>query len=399
MDGFIKSDYKLEDLEFFRDEKGFIDLSKADIKITSESREKKGTQERLKNWVDFDGKKVLIRGEVVDNYSVYAELIVEEIAKELGIETAHYDLIKIKDEGGKESYGVLSESIIDLDKQQLISLHDLIGDESESVNTTEDVDYESVTRYQFTKDKLRDRLSLSGYSEQDINQILLDYDKRMLFYLSVLDTDKHTENISFVKDINGDGKISLSPNYDSEFSLLLELDRETAEIIAGQPFGIEEEAEVQDPKIGVIVGKEDGGWNEMWKDTLGALIENDEVYNYYYDHIHGKINMGEIFKRVEDRIHAPLPSIVKNMAQRAYYSRNEAMELIVSGELIPKEEDEKEEKLDINSFLSSLIKRGMHEAIRTGEQVNIGKNMERDIIGDITIKEDQSKEIITPNLD
>ena len=87
------------------------------------------------------------------------------------------------------------------------------------------------------------------------------------------------------------------------------------------------------------------------------------------------------------------------MAQRAYYSRNEAMELIVSGELIPKEEDEKEEKLDINSFLSSLIKRGMHEAIRTGEQVNIGKNMERDIIGDITIKEDQSKEIITPNLD
>lgn len=107
MDGFIKSDYKLEDLEFFRDEKGFIDLSKADIKITSESREKKGTQERLKNWVDFDGKKVLIRGEVVDNYSVYAELIVEEIAKELGIETAHYDLIKIKDEGGKESYGVL----------------------------------------------------------------------------------------------------------------------------------------------------------------------------------------------------------------------------------------------------------------------------------------------------
>ena len=275
MDGFIKSDYKLEDLECFRDEKGFIDLSKADIKITSESREKKGTQERLKNWVDFDGKKVLIRGEVVDNYSVYAELIVEEIAKELGIETAHYDLIKIKDEGGKESYGVLSESIIDLDKQQLISLHDLIGDESESVNTTEDVDYESVTRYQFTKDKLRDRLSLSGYSEQDINQILLDYDKRMLFYLSVLDTDKHTENISFVKDINGDGKISLSPNYDSEFSLLLELDRETAEIIAGQPFGIEEEAEVQDPKIGVIVGKEDGGWING-----GYMVLEPQVIDY-----------------------------------------------------------------------------------------------------------------------
>lgn len=147
MDGFIKSDYKLEDLECFRDKEGFIDLSKANIKITSESREKKGTQERIKNWVDFDGKKVLIRGEVVDNYSIYAELIVEEIAKKIGIETAHYDLIKIKDESGKESYGVLSESIIDLDKQQLISLHDLIGDELESVNTAENIDYISVTKY------------------------------------------------------------------------------------------------------------------------------------------------------------------------------------------------------------------------------------------------------------
>ena len=31
MNNFIKSDYTLEDLEEFRDEKGFIDLSKAGI--------------------------------------------------------------------------------------------------------------------------------------------------------------------------------------------------------------------------------------------------------------------------------------------------------------------------------------------------------------------------------
>lgn len=237
MNDFIKCDYTLEDLELFRDKDGFIDLSKTGIQITKDSREKKGTQERLKNWVDFAGRKALLRGEVVENYSVYAELIVEEIAKQLGIEAAHYDLIKIKDENGIENFGVLSETIIDFDKEQLISLHDLIGDEPKSEDIMEEIDFESSTRYQFTKSKLKERLILSGYSEQDINQILLDYDKRMLFYLSVLDTDKHSENISFVKDINGNGKIRLSPNYDSEFSLLLERDTQ-ASIRTGEQINI-----------------------------------------------------------------------------------------------------------------------------------------------------------------
>mgnify|MGYP004646649245 FL=1 len=97
MSEFIKSNYTLEDLEKFRDENGFIDLKMAGVQITNESREKKGTEARLKNWVDFNGTKALLRGEVVENYSIYDELIVEEIAKQIGIETPQYDLIKIKD--------------------------------------------------------------------------------------------------------------------------------------------------------------------------------------------------------------------------------------------------------------------------------------------------------------
>ena len=307
MSGFIKCDYTIDDLEALRDSDGFIDLSKTGIQITVDSREKKGTQERIKNWVDFGGKKALIRGEVVKNYSIYAELIVEEIAKQLGIKTAHYDLIKIKDENGDEHLGVLSESIIDFDKEQLISLHDLIGDEPKADDDMEEIDYIDTTRYQFTKSKLRERLTLAGYSEQDISQILLDYDKRMLFYLAVLDTDKHPENIAFVKDINGNGKIRLSPNYDSEFSLLLERDMEMAEIFVRKPFGVETEAEMQDPKIGILVKKENGGWGKMWMDTLEKLIENDDVYDYYNEVIRGKIDIGVILRRVEDRIHAKLP--------------------------------------------------------------------------------------------
>ena len=98
----VKSEYSIEDLEQFRDEHGFIDLSKAGIKFTIESREIEGNPYRDKNWVNFAGKKALIKGEAkIDdesNYGIYAELIVEEISKYFGRDTAHYDLIKYKDE-------------------------------------------------------------------------------------------------------------------------------------------------------------------------------------------------------------------------------------------------------------------------------------------------------------
>ncbi len=396
MNNFIKSDYTLEDLEEFRDEKGFIDLSKAGIQLTDESREKKGTEERLKNWIDFGGKKVLLRGEVVENYSVYAELIVEEIAKQIGIETAHYDLMKIKDKNGVENFGILSESIVDFGEEELITLHDLIGDEPKPEDRMEDIDFESATRYEFTIDKLKERLEIAGYSEQDINKIILDYNKRLLFGLSVLETDKHSENIAFLKRTNGDGKIRLSPNYDSEFSLLLERDKEMIKYYVDQPFGVESEAEVQDPKIGVVIKKEDGGWDEMWKDTLEALIENDEIYDYYNDNIRRKVNMESILERVEKRINAPLPDDVRRIATRAYDARNDCIEQIMDGELIPQED---QEDLDFNTLLSSLISKGTQSGIRTGEQVDIGRAMEKDMKREKAIDDKDILSKLFPSLD
>lgn len=377
MSNFIKSNYTLNDLEKFRDKDGFIDLSIAGIQITPESKEKKGTK-RLKNWIDFGGTKVLIRGEVVENYSIYAELIVEEIAKQLGIETAHYDLIKIIDENGIENLGVLSESIIDFDNEQLISLHDLIGDEPQVGDEEDDVEFESATRYEFTVDKLKERLELVGYQEEEIQKIILDYKKRLIFYLSVLDTDKHPENISFIKEINGNGKIRLSPNYDSEMSLLLERSKEMVKYFLDQPFGVECEAEVQDPKIGVIRRKEDAGWDEMWKDTLEELIEDDEVYDYYNNCICGKIDIESILQKVEARIHAKLPEEIKKTVTRAYSSRNEAIEEIMCGELKP-DYSEKDDSNYVDLLMKALVNQSVQANIRTGEQLDIGRIMESDM--------------------
>ena len=242
----------------------------------------------------------------------------------------------------------------------------------------EEIDFESATRYKFTKDKLEERLELSGYSKEDIDKIILDYNKRLLFYLTVLDTDKHPENIAFIKEKKRNSKIKLSPNYDSEFSLLLERDKEMVKFFVEQPHGVEEEAEVQDPKIGAIVRKEDGGWDEMWRDTLEILIEdNDEVYDYYNNNLRGKIDMDLILQRVEKRINAPLPDDVKNIAKRAYKSRNEKIEKIMNGEL--EIDENKQNTFDFSTMLNNLINKGIQTSIRTGEQIDVGEKMKEDM--------------------
>lgn len=378
---FVNSKYSLEDLEEFRDNNGFIDLSKIGIEFTQESREKKGTAQRIKYWVDFNGRKVLIRGEAVKNYSMYSELIVEEIANQLGIENAHYDLIKIKDKEGNDIYGVLSESIIDFDKEELVTLHDLIGDEPEyqDEDIMESLEYEETVRYTFTIDKLKERLIKVGYQEKDIEEVIRDYNKRLVFYLSIVDTDKHTENIAFVKDIDGKNIIRLSPNYDSEFSLLLERNPEMVDFFLNNDIQLKDEIDIAYPKIGIHVSEENGGLDSMWKDTLETICEDDEVYDYYINTIRGAVDMEVVFENVEKKINAPLPENVKKLAKRVYQVRNKEMEKVINGEI--GELDIEEEKSDFSAyqFLYSLINKGKLQGIRTGEQIQVGKNIEKEM--------------------
>ncbi len=375
-DKFVKSNYSLEDLEEFRDEKGFIDLSKANIKFTDESKEAMGNQNRIKNWVKFKNDKVLIKGETIldeeKNYGIYAELIVEEIANQLGVQTAHYDLVKMIDSNGKETYGVLSVSIADPEKgQELVTLHDIIGDEKES-------EFADATSYDFTIEKLKEKLSLDGYEEKQINKVLEQYKKRIAFTIAVLDTDRHTENFAFIKTKeDGKDKISLSPIFDSEASLMLDNDISTIEMLLEDYIGLKQSVDVTQPKIGLVKSKEDGGLDSFWKDTLEEITQDDEVYDYCSEVLSGSIDMDIVLENVEKKIKAPLPETVQMIAKYSYNCRNEEFTNVLEGNIILEEDEGLE---DINSILNFLINTGIEDKkITTSEQLEVGKQMQEDM--------------------
>lgn len=377
MSSFFKSKYTISDLEQFRDKNGFMDLTKAGIEITEETREILGNANRVKNWVDFNGQKALIKGEALcgeeKNYGMYAELIVEEIAKQLGIESAHYDLIKITDENGEEVHGVLSESVVNKEKEQLVTLRDIIGDEPQ-----EKSDFPDTTTYKYTIDKLREGLKRDGYSEENIETVILNYKKSLMFTLCVLDADKHTENVAFIKSKeDGEDKIRFSPNYDSESALMLDNNISIIDKLLGDYMNLKESVDTVQPRIGTLRKIEDGGYGWLWKDTLEELCEDDELFDYYANTLKNKVDMDIVLDNVEERIKAKLPENVRLIAKYSYNIRSEEIEKVMNGEISIEQEDE---EMDFKSLLNSIIYNGAKkEKIRTGEQLQVGKSMEKDL--------------------
>ncbi len=338
MKNFIKVNYSIDQLEQFRDNNGFIDLTQV-IKITPDSIEESGNPNRIKNWVDFNGTKVLIKGSCILentlNYGFYAELIVEEIFNKLNVSSAHYDLVKLNNLDGKKIYGVLSFSVVSLTKEYLLSLHDIIGDDNSN-----DDDFIDSTNYYFTITKLEESLKKSGYDDFDIEKVIMDYKKMLLLTLVLVDADNHTENFAFIKrKVEGKDQIKLSPKYDNESSLMLDNDLLTIKHLLTNYNGLKSAVDITQPKIGVFKKIEDGGLESYWKDTLEALCEDDEIFDYYNDCIRNKIDMDEILSNVEKRIKSNLPESAKLIAKYSYVCRSELVNLIMDGEYEPKRKE------------------------------------------------------------
>lgn len=370
---FEQSQYSLEDLEQFRDENGFIDLTKAGIKFSKDTREGIGNQDRVKNWVNFNGVKALIKGEAMlgeqKNYGIYAELIVEEMARKLGIPAAHYDLVKMLDENGEEKQGVLSVSVLDIEnKEQLVSLNSLIGTEPDPEGEISD-----TTSFEFTIKRLEAELAHQEYDKDSIEKLILEYKKRTAFILATADTDKHPENIAFIVKKTPDGKeIELAPVFDSEASLLLNMERGLVDDLLQDYEAVVESTTMSDPRIAVMKDREEGGIGCPWADTLETLTEDDELYDYCSEVLGPDMNMDEVFENIERRIKAPLPENVKMFAKCVYQCRNQEFEKVLDGSFIDvydsrikkiSREDENfmknlDDKDFMDNFLKNLIDKG-----------------------------------------
>lgn len=350
----VKCNISFEELENYRDKEGYINLDELNLEFTEESREKIGNENRIKNWVDFSGVEALIRGECkIDNKrngGIYSELIVEELAKQAGLETAYYDLVKVKGE-----YGVLSKNILTHDNDDLITLQSLIG------NTKFNEEYPEITDYIEVEDKLYKSLKFEELEKDNIRKIMNDFRKQSAFFIMICSIDMHPENISLITYINPETKQKkqkLAPIYDTESSLILDIELNILERIQKNGLGLQRNVNMQDPKIAVLEGE----YSELWKNTLDTLLEDDEVYDFVME-CYDNLNIHKAIQNVEKKIKAPLPQVVKTTATYVYEFRKKEIGKIIYPEL--------GESLIGEVYSNEISKKSIDEGIRQGEEDEI----------------------------
>ena len=157
------------------------------------------------------------------NFQIYAELIAEQIGKQMGITMAHYDM------ANKDGiYGVLTPNFLKPCEMIISSLAlrksiDEICDENDiSLDLSENVVTNIVTSA-YVYDKTI-----------DTKKITYELMKRWVFYGLIMESDKNNTNISFIKAPNG--KLRLSPDYDN--STMARLNENIYDFLSGLNSGV-----------------------------------------------------------------------------------------------------------------------------------------------------------------
>lgn len=316
---------KLKDLEKFRDENGFIDFDKIlELKVKGEVNglnegleETRGSNEKFKRWYELEDCDMLLRstmfvGEIA-NYTVYAEMIIEELAKQVGLPCAHYDLIKIN---GLE--GNLSVSLIDdKENQEMTALSQNQADIDIIAGSTI---YEALNKIKYFS-------VMQGIGGKETARMNVDFFKMIIFDLFTMQTDRHLGNISLMND---SGKMSLSGLYDNECSLMLDIPKKRiSEMLRSEDRveKIEKMSYIQEGCIN-LPDKEIKRGVSYWESLLLAL------YNLKYPAIQSfmkecseKLNIEDAIRKVEERIGAEIPKEAKEFAIIGFNARKKTIEL------------------------------------------------------------------------
>ena len=248
-----------DELARYRQEDGFINLDLLLAEDVEVEREVRGNDKRDKDWFEISDGSVMFKSNAEEQfYAHYSEMICCELAKQAGLQTARYDFAKRNGQ-----IGVITKDVC-ASGEELITINELIG------TGPTDPEYPDSTDIYYVFDKLEEKLLRDGYDESVVDSCMLQLRKYLVFDLYVMETDRHTENLSFI--IGKDGKtgkptIRLAPLYDTESALVLYDDAEHMKKVWSNMMVTAEVTNLQEPKICVIPyhedevggGKADGG--------------------------------------------------------------------------------------------------------------------------------------------
>lgn len=324
---------KLSELEEYRDSNGFINIDTIeksyDIKKMPENR---GSSNKETDWFIIEDGDVLARTGGLSQdapYTVYAELIYEELCKQVGIECAHYDLAIYKGQRG-----VLSQNVAK-DNESLILMKDIMDSVGVENYENEPICIDAILETVHSMCKFED------ISNEQRSDICKDICKVAIFDVFTMSTDRHSRNLAI---LYSEGDIKMSPLFDNECSLMLDITPEEMLEFCQDPKRLKEYASLQMP---IIYAPSDDTihYHNDWENTLDYICDSsdelyDEAQNYY-----NKMDINKAMIDVEERIKCKLPQTLKEFLPKVFEQRNKMIgnHLLLDIEMDDKEEEKNNE--------------------------------------------------------
>lgn len=312
---------KLEDLEKYRTENGFIDMDLAlkenELEYINEIR---GSQNRDKFWVVLEDTEILIRNENLDDcgveYPVYAELIMEELAKQVGLDCAHYDIINFN---GKK--GVISKNVLDRNKNEsMYTIRSIIGEDAmpnDSIDIAEV--WNSIKKFASMEDNI---------SKEKAQKAFLDVAKIAIFDTYTMSNDRHSENISLIYGNDaqeGTTIFKVAPLFDNECSLMLDKPVEEIDEMLSDKKYFNDMVNLQEQMIVVPDEAKDPSNVDGWKDMLYFLTDDSDEAMDFAEECYNTLDIKEAMESVESRISAKLPEKLKEFVTKSFEIRKDSI--------------------------------------------------------------------------
>lgn len=348
---------KLEELEKYRNQDGRIDIDKIEEEFDFQKiPEVRGASNKDKDWFKLDDCDILIRTEnLLDEgvlYTTYAELIFEELAKQVDIPCAHYDLIKYK---GKN--GVLSKNVAE-NNENLVSMKDLLECSERKHDIGDDQNIHIEDAFSSFRTLYRD---YGDFSKEDYKKLCNDFANMAIFDIYTMSTDRHAENCGIL--YNGKNA-RVAPMFDNECSLMLDSRQDKIQRLLKDRLSLISYTELECQKIYLSYDDEDEVTesdsqiskliNDMLANSQADITENSDWQNTIYNlselgdeqldfikRCDEKLNITEAIKSVEARIKMKLPEELCEFVEAAFNSRKE----LIREELMLDEIEEEREEL------------------------------------------------------
>ena len=158
----------------------------------------RGRKEKI--WFVKDNQKYLYKYGA-SNYEIYAELIAEQLGKQIGISMANYQLATYKG-----TIGVLSKSFI--------KPGELIYSADKLKKAVQSIYEENNLNGNLNENTISNLIEAAFTYDSSINtdKLFLELAKRWMFYGLIMESDKNDTNISFIRKKT---RLTLSPDYDN----------------------------------------------------------------------------------------------------------------------------------------------------------------------------------------